>query len=107
MKLIRTISLCLLAAAVVAGGFELVGYLYSGEYRPYPIAQAWYAIDANSLVGFQAAVENKIGPGFWPPIQTVLSAPLWAAFLVLALFGLIISRNAGNNRSQRIFTSKK
>lgn len=107
MKLIRIISLCLLAAAVIAGGFELVGYVYSGEYRPFPIARAWYTIDANSLVGFQAVVEKKIGPGLWPPIQTVLSAPLWAGFLVLALIGLIVSRNAGGGRSHRIFSRRK
>lgn len=107
MKLIRIISFCLLAAAVIAGGFELVGYLYSGEYRPFPLARLWYAIAPNSLVGFQAIIEKNVGAGLWPPILTVLSAPLWAGLLVLSVIGLVISRRAGDGRNQRIFSNRK
>jgi ribose/xylose/arabinose/galactoside ABC-type transport system permease subunit len=55
------------------------------------IAEAWYAWDANSLVGLQALVEQKIDPDpedptwFFDYVLPVLEMPFWLAVLVVIM----------------------
>lgn len=55
------------------------------------IAEAWYAWDANSLVGLQALVEQKIDPNpedptwFFDYVLPLLEAPFWLAVLVVLM----------------------
>ena len=55
------------------------------------IAEAWYAWDANSLVGLQAVVEQKIDPNpedpawFFDYVLPVLEAPFWLGVLVILM----------------------
>jgi hypothetical protein len=47
----------------------------------------WFQIHANSLVGFQALIEKGVSPGAWPPIQSLLTWPVW---LVLGIPGVLL-----------------
>jgi hypothetical protein len=71
------------AAAAVA---ELLAMLL-GATATLSIGAIWFRIHANSLVGFQALIENGITPLVWPPIQWFLTLPTW---LVLAPPGLLL-----------------
>lgn len=37
----------------------------------------WFRVHANSLVGFQALIEQGAGTGLWLPIRFLLSVPPW------------------------------
>lgn len=75
------------AATAIAQIFSLIA---TGGYTPVSPGSIWYAIHANSLVGLQALVENRLSPAFWPPIVWLLQLPAWlvlgipAALLLLA-----------------------
>jgi hypothetical protein len=47
----------------------------------------WFQIHGNSLVGFQALIEKGVSPAAWPPIQSLLTWPLW---LVLCIPGVLL-----------------
>ena len=55
------------------------------------VAETWYEIDANSLVGLQALVEQRLDPNpedpmlYWDVVFPVLNAPAWLAVLVLLM----------------------
>ena len=71
------------------------------------IAEAWYAWDANSLVGLQALVEQKIDPNpedptwFFDYVLPVLEMPFWLGVLVVIMILdavplILLMRRAGN-----------
>jgi hypothetical protein len=51
------------------------------------LGSVWFLIHGNSLVGFQALIENQISPAAWPPIQALL---IWPAWLVLIPPGVVL-----------------
>lgn len=79
------IGLLLLAAAT--GVAQLLMIWAAGGYRPVSLGSVWYNLHANSLVGFQALVEQNIGSAAWLPVQFLLTQP---AFLVLLVPGLLL-----------------
>jgi hypothetical protein len=74
----------LLANFAIAG---VVAALAGGR----SVAEAWYALDANSLVGFQALVEQRLDPNpgdptlYFDVVLPVLETPLWLAVLVVLI----------------------
>lgn len=52
----------------------------------------WARIDANSLVGLQALVEQLLSPSLWPPVLQLLLAPAWLVFGLLAGLLLVLCR---------------
>jgi hypothetical protein len=46
---------------------------------PTAISLGWlsFQVHANRLIGFQALIEKGVSPGVWPPIQSLLTWPLW------------------------------
>jgi hypothetical protein len=81
---IGAILLVLASASLVA---QLFSFLAQGAYRPIALGSIWYEVHANSLVGFQALIEQRVSPAVWPPISWVLGLPAW---LVLGLLGAVL-----------------
>ena len=84
----------LLVAGAAATVAELLTIL-QGAPATLSIGAIWYRIHANSLVGFQALIENGISPSLWPPIQWLLTLPTW---LVLVPPGLLLVLLCRHNR---------
>jgi len=76
---------------LLLGGASIVAQLLflwaTGTFEPVTMGSIWYAIHANSLVGFQGLIERTISPALWTPIQFVLTLPAW---ITLPLPGLIL-----------------
>jgi hypothetical protein len=75
---------------LVAGGAAAVAEfltMLQGAPSTLSIGAIWFRIHANSLVGFQALIENRLTPLLWPSIQWLLTLPAW---LVLAPPGLLL-----------------
>src|ERR671911_2255256 len=75
---------------LVAGGAVAVAELLTmlqGAASTLSIGAIWFRIHGNSLVGFQALIEQRLTPLLWPPIQWLLTLPAW---LVLLPPGLLL-----------------
>lgn len=78
-------------ALLIALAFGIAEVTLSG---PQGLGTLWFALDANSLVGFQAIVEKQISPALWPPVQWFLTVPGWLLFLVPAVVLVFACRPA-------------
>jgi hypothetical protein len=76
----------LLVAGAAVAVAELLTML-QGAASTLSIGAIWFRIHANSLVGFQALIEQGLTPLLWPPVQWLLTLPAW---LVLAPPGLLL-----------------
>ncbi len=83
----HSLGILLLILAAAAGVAQLLTIWAAGVYRPLSLGSVWYAIHANSLVGFQALIEKSVGSLVWMPIQFLLGLP---AFLVLGVPGILL-----------------
>jgi hypothetical protein len=79
------LALLLLAAA---SALAELGLLWRGAPTAISLGWLWFQIHANSLVGFQALIEKGVSPAVWPPIQSLLTWPLW---LVLGIPGVLLA----------------
>jgi hypothetical protein len=77
------VVLLLLAAASALAGIVMA---VEGTRGAISLGWLWFQIHGNSLVGFQALIEKGVSPAFWPPIQSLLTWPLW---LVLGIPGVL------------------
>jgi hypothetical protein len=72
----------LLANFAIAG---VIAALAGGK----SVAETWFVLDANSLVGLQALVEQRLDPNpedptlYFDVVLPVLETPLWLAVLVV------------------------
>lgn len=82
--------LALIAAVMLVA--QLFSFLAQGVYVPVSSGSIWYAVHANSLVGFQALVEQRLSPALWPPILWLLQLPAWLVSGVLAALLLLSCR---------------
>jgi hypothetical protein len=80
------VGIGLLVAGAAAAVAEFLTML-QGAPSTLSLGAIWFRIHANSLVGFQALVEQGLTPALWPPIQWLLTLPAW---LVLAPPGLVL-----------------
>jgi hypothetical protein len=80
------LGIVLLLAGAAVGVAELLT-LVQGARSTLSLGAIWFRIHANSLVGFQALIENGISPALWPPVQVLLEIPAW---LLLIPPGLIL-----------------
>jgi hypothetical protein len=78
------VVLLLLAAASALVGLVMA----QGVPGPISLGWLWFQIHGNSLVGFQALIEKGVSPAAWPPIQSLLTWPLW---LVLGVPGVLLA----------------
>ena len=84
----------LLVAGAAATVAELLTIL-QGAPATLSIGAIWYRIHANSLVGFQALIENGISPLLWPPIQWLLTLPTWLVLVPPGLLLVLLCRHKG------------
>ncbi len=84
------VALAVVAAATLVA--QLFSLLANGAYVPVSLGSIWYAAHANSLVGLQATVENRLSPALWPPVFWLLQLPAWLVSGLLALALLLAGR---------------
>ena len=77
----------LLLAGAAAAVAEVLTLVASGGASRVSLGGVWYALSANSLVGFQAAVERHLGEPAGNVLVALLALPAW---LVLGLLGLAL-----------------
>ena len=71
----------LLFIAAEALFVELFRFWRDGAYQTLPVAEIWVNINANSLVGFGAIIEQKVSPWLWSEVLVpLLSLPAWLVF---------------------------
>lgn len=78
----------LIAGAAIAMA-ELLS-IVQGARSVLSLGVIWYQIHPNSLVGFQAAIENRLSPALWPPFQFLLTVPSWALLVPLGVLLVIL-----------------
>ena len=77
----RVFAGVLLFIAAEAVFVELFRFWRDGAYQTLPVAEIWLNINANSLVGFGAIIEQKISPWLWFEVLVpFLSLPAWLVF---------------------------
>lgn len=94
-----SLGLVLVIVAAATAVAQLFSFLAQGGYQPIALGSIWYNVHANSLVGFQARIEQSISPSAWPPIQWFLQLPAW---LTLGVLGILLML-AGRGRDRRGF----
>lgn len=85
------LGIVLLIAGAAAGMAELLTVV-QGEPSTLSPGAIWFRIHANSLVGFQAVVENRVSPALWPPILFVLQIPTWLLLIPPGLLLVFLCR---------------
>ena len=108
MRRRRTIGLlsgaALLLGALSALAVEALGWWRDGVWEFVSLGAVWAGVNANSLVGLGAFVENSISPWLWIEILVpVLIQPLW---LVLGLPGAVLVLITRRKRRKSIFFKK-
>ena len=89
MTIGRVIGWSLIAAAVVAAGYEGVLWLQSGSHRSFAFGAMWAMVDRISLNLVQAGIQRHVAPWLWEDVVLpVLLAPAW---LVLAVPGAALA----------------
>ena len=100
----RLMGWMLLLGALAAVAYEAFGWWRDGAWQSVSFGAAWASVNANSLVGLGAFVENSISPWLWIEILVpVLIQPLW---LVLGLPGAVLLLITRRRRRKSIFFKK-
>lgn len=86
-QLARGLGLALLLLGAAAAVAEVLTLVASGGTSRVSLGTIWYAVSANSLVGFQAAAERAGGEVGRDLALAALALPAW---LVLGLAGLAL-----------------
>ena len=82
------LGVVLLVLGAAAGVAQLLALLVQPAGGVVSIGSIWGGASPNTLVGFQALVENRLAPALWAPIQTYF---IWPAWLTLGVPGLALA----------------
>ena len=94
----------LLFGALVALVFELYRWGREGVYQAASVGEVWVAVNANSLVGFGAAIEQRLSPWLWlDVIVPLLTLPAW---LVLGVPGSLVLWAFRRRRRRSMFRKR-
>ena len=103
-NIFRLSGVALLLAALLTLAVEAYGWWRDDVWESASLGAAWASVNANSLVGLGAFVENSISPWLWIEILVpVLIQPLW---LVLGLPGAVLVLITRRRRRKSIFFKK-
>jgi hypothetical protein len=80
----------LIAGAAVAVAELLTAF--QGARSTISLGVIWASLNANSLVGFQALIENRVALWLWPPIQFLLVLSAWQILVPLGLLLVVLCR---------------
>jgi hypothetical protein len=95
-RIMRKFGYWLGVGLLVAGGAVAVAELLTmlqGAASTLSIGAIWFRIHANSLVGFQALIEQQLTPLLWPPIQWLLTLPAWLVLVPPGLLLVLLGRD--------------
>ncbi|MFQ5985618.1 MAG: hypothetical protein ACE5LL_08925 [Alphaproteobacteria bacterium] len=85
----RILGWALVVFALAAAVVEIIGLIHTGSYDVLAAGEFWSRLNANSLVGFGAFVEQTISPALWFDVfLPLLGLPTW---LVLGLPGGVLA----------------
>lgn len=79
-------------AAVACALAALLLWLVAGDSSAASVGGIWYRFHANSLVGLQSLIENRISPSLWPPVRVIVSLPAWLPLGAVAAVLLVAGR---------------
>ena len=97
----RLMGVALLLAAFLILAVEVFGWWRDDVWESLSLGAAWTSVNANSLVGLGAFVENSISPWLWIEILVpVLIQPRW---LILGLTGAVLVLITRRKRRRSIF----
>ncbi len=100
-KIGRRIGVALLLGAFLTLAVEAYRWWRDGVWEIVTLGGAWAGVNANSLVGLGAFVENSISPWLWIEIMVpLLTLPLW---LYLGLPGAVLVLITRRKRRRTIF----
>ncbi len=87
----RLIALLFLALTAITGILDITRSIADSTVVMTALGRDWFYHSPSTLNLFRALVQRYVHPAVWDPgIQTILLAPSWLVFGVLALmFGLI------------------
>ncbi|MCB1883920.1 MAG: hypothetical protein KDG89_07980 [Geminicoccaceae bacterium] len=86
------IGFVLLIVAAATAVAQILYFVSGDPYRPVSIGSMWYAVDGNSLVGFQGLIEKNLGGMVWAPIQFLLTVPAWISLAVPGIVLVLLCR---------------
>jgi len=102
--LLRLLSLVALAVAVVMAVVDATRTVAASALVTTPLGMSWEATSPSTLAATRIFVEQHLGQAAWNPVvTTVLSAPGFAVFLVLA-FVLAALGHRPERRRDRLAT---
>ncbi|MSP84127.1 MAG: hypothetical protein EXQ94_14795 [Alphaproteobacteria bacterium] len=84
----QIIGWVLLIAAVTVLAIDVVPSLGEAPFIATSVGEAWASVNANSLVGFGAIVENRVDPDLWT--EVILPILVWPLAAVLGVPGLVL-----------------
>jgi uncharacterized membrane protein YphA (DoxX/SURF4 family) len=84
----RTLLVIAVVLLVAAAVLLAVGLAEHGDWAKPTIASVWAGLNANSLVGFGALVEQKIDPDLW--FDVLLPLLTWPAWSAPGIVGVIV-----------------
>ncbi|MBO6900710.1 MAG: hypothetical protein JJ864_05120 [Rhizobiaceae bacterium] len=97
-RLLATISL---AVAVIMAVLDATRSIAADQIVMTALSQSWQSVSPGSYAASEAAVSEVLAPYAWDPIVlTLLSAPGFAVFLVLALLLYLIGRRPERRTSR-------
>jgi FtsH-binding integral membrane protein len=99
-RIMRKFGYWLGVGLLVAGGAVAVAELLTmlqGAASTLSIGAIWFRIHGNSLVGFQALIEQRLTPLLWPPIQWLLTLPAWLVLVPPGLLLVLLGRDRGRS----------
>ena len=100
-KIGRLMGVALLLGAFLTLAVEAFGWWRDDVWEIATLGAAWAGVNANSLVGLGAFVENSISPWLWVEIMVpILTLPLW---LILGLPGAVLVLTTRRGRRRSIF----
>ena len=93
------LGILLLIAGAASGVAELFFALVEGGYHSLALGTVWYRLNADSLLGLRAVVEDSLSPILWTPVTYFLALPAWLVFAIPGLIMLLLARE--RERSSR------
>lgn len=91
--ILRFLGLWCLAGAFVALVIDGTGSIAAGAVHFKPLGETWFAINQNSLLLLQPAIERHVAVWLWDPVMvTLLQQPTWAVLGVLGAILVLLGR---------------
>ena len=99
MIVLRVIGWLLIAAALLALGWDLFFWFHDGHFAPTPAGRLWYMVSPRSFNFAEHTISGLISKSFWnSAIMAVLKQPM---LFVAGIPGLLLALVARRRRRRR------